>query len=462
MRTETRTVSGYAGLHRFQPMQIVRCASVGDVQAAIRRAGREHLHVRPLGLGYSWSPSLVTNDLSISVERLRTVRVDEARRTVVADAGARLGDVTLALAERGLCLPSLPFLADMTIGGAVATASHGTSPHAGTISDFVRSIDIVTASGELRRFGPERDSDETRAASVSVGMLGVIVRVELDAVQIPWVRRRTIETDLATLAGRLDELLEEHAHVWVHWKLGAERVEALCLERRSRASDGFHPYVEGRNARWNPPVRRFGRVLPAGVARIARLVGAKRRSDPDAFGLRPFASDPHAALRVSMQYGLPRPQAAQAIDLIAGSRFAAQNPDQVLEMKFLKRSDRSFIGPNSGHDAVLFNAYWSVAPGRRFSALRSFEEMMRGLHARPHWGKLHRPVDLPTMERAFPEWPRFDRVRRSLDPRHMFSVFAEELAPEDARASWGPDHDQRAGGDEISAVPAPAGWQVEP
>ena len=441
MRTETRMVSGYAGLHRFQPMQLYRCASVGDVQVAIRGAGSDHLHVRPLGLGYSWSPCLVTDDVSVSVERLRSITVDEARRTVTAEAGARLGDVTLALAERGLCLPSLPFLADMTIGGAVATASHGTSGQAGTISDFVRSIDIVTASGELRRFGPESDVEETRAASVSIGMLGVIVRVELDAVEIPWVRRTVIETDLAALPGRLDALLDAYGHVWMRWRLGTNRVEAICLEQRSRPSNGFHRYVEGRNARWTAPVRSLGRVLPSGLARLARIVARRRRPGSEDVEAQPFAPVAGAARRVSMQYALPRWQIERAIGLIAGSRFAAINPDQILEMKFLKRSDRSFIGPNAGHDTVLFNAYWKVPPGRRFSALRPLEQMMRELHGRPHWGKLHRPIDIETMERVFPTWHRFDRVRRMLDPEHMFSVFAEELAPEDARASWGPDHD---------------------
>ena len=436
-------------------MHLSRCASVGDVQDAIRRAARDQLHVRPLGLGYSWSPLLATDDVSVSIERLRAISVDETRRTVTAEAGARLGDVTLALAGRGLCLPSLPFLAEMTIGGAVATASHGTSAHAGTISDFVRSIDIVTASGELRRFGPESAIEDFKAASVSIGMLGVIVRVELEAVEIPWVRRRTIETDLATLPDRLDELLEEHGHVWVQWVLGTGRVEAICLEQRARPSNGFHPYVVGRNARWAPPGRGLGRVLPPGLARLARVVAGTRKRRGD-FEPDPFAPVPGAAIRVSMQYALPRDQVERAVGLIAASRFATINPDQVLELKFLKRSDRSFIGPNSDHDAVLFNAYWLVAPGRRFSALRPFEELMRGLGARPHWGKLHRPVDLATMERAFPDWHRFDRVRRALDPQRMFSIFAEELAPEDPRASWGLDIDPEPRHDGASAIVTPA------
>ena len=40
------------------------------------------------------------------------------------------------------------------------------------------------------------------------------------------------------------------------------------------------------------------------------------------------------------------------------------------------------------------------------------------------------------MARVFPRWHAFDELRTALDPEHMFSIFADELAPEDSHASW--------------------------
>src|SRR5205807_1963818 len=158
------------------------------------------LRVRAMGFGNSWAAHVVTPDVLVNLCKLNRIHtIDTVNKTVVVDAGVRLGNLTRALAERSLSLPSLSFLPDVTIGGAVATATHGTSPNWGTLSDFVRSMDVVLASGEVKKFGPESSPDELRAGRVAIGMLGVIVRLELQVVDRPWVRFLQEFMDLTTL-----------------------------------------------------------------------------------------------------------------------------------------------------------------------------------------------------------------------------------------------------------------------
>ena len=73
----TGLVSSYAGLHRFRPWQLVRCSSVPEVRQAVAQARRAGLRVRPLGSGHSWSPCLVTDDVSISVDGLQTDQMSQ-------------------------------------------------------------------------------------------------------------------------------------------------------------------------------------------------------------------------------------------------------------------------------------------------------------------------------------------------------------------------------------------------
>jgi hypothetical protein len=53
-----------------------------------------------------------------------------------------------------------------------------------------------------------------------------------------------------------------------------------------------------------------------------------------------------------MQYGVAAWQAAAAIEQLRSSEFARSNPSRVLELKFLKGSDLSYLGPNAGYDSV--------------------------------------------------------------------------------------------------------------
>ena len=149
MLVNSETISTYAGSWKFRPRHIVACRSVDDVRTAMREAAACDMRVRAMGFGNSWARYLSTTDVCLRLTDLNRIhRIDRDRKTVVVDAGVRLADLRNALAVRDLSLPSLSFFPDVTVGGAIATASHGTSLKWGTLSDFVRSMDVVLPSGE--------------------------------------------------------------------------------------------------------------------------------------------------------------------------------------------------------------------------------------------------------------------------------------------------------------------------
>ncbi|HEY1865361.1 MAG TPA: D-arabinono-1,4-lactone oxidase, partial [Roseiarcus sp.] len=123
---------------------------------------------------------------------------------------------------------------------------------------------------------------------------------------------------------------------------------------------------------------------------------------------------------VTMQYSLAASRAPLAIERLRASDFAKRNPAQVMEMKFLKASEQSYLGPNSGHDAVLFNAYWFVGEAIKLSVFDPFEDVMMRLGGRPHWGKLHKRQDVEYLRSVYPEWDKFETVRAKFDPNQTF------------------------------------------
>lgn len=74
---------------------------------------------------------------------------------------------------------------------------------------------------------------------------------------------------------------------------------------------------------------------------------------------------------------------------------------------------------------VLFNIWWIVDDNIKHEVFNDFEDTMRELDARPHWGKFHRLPDLAYMQRAYPSWTAFDAIRARFDPRGTFSIFPE-------------------------------------
>ena len=406
----------YDSFKTFYPAKVIRARSIDDVIRAVSYATSSGLKIRPMGLGYSWSEHSFTKGISLQLDGLRRLCViDRAAKTITVDAGVRMGDITRALGRRNLCLPSLAFLPEMTAGGAVATATHGTNHRSGTMSDFVVSMDVVLASGELKTFDRKLVSEaEMCTARVSVGMLGVITKVVFQAIDMPWVRYTKLEIDLDEFMATRTAVLSRYSHVWVHWSLGTNKIKVDCLEERQDRHEGFNPYVSHRNAVWEPRRQSMLRSIIRPAVHLAQDIirsnvpATKARSKSD--------------VRISMQYSVDTKDWERVVDRIAASQFASRNFGKIMEMKFVKGNNLSYLGPNAGQDAVCFNIYWMIKRSEQDEILRPFEDLMRSFSARPHWGKDHKIPDEAYMRSAFPQWEAFDCVRRSLDKNDLFTT----------------------------------------
>ncbi|HWM01663.1 MAG TPA: FAD-dependent oxidoreductase [Actinophytocola sp.] len=163
------------------PAAAVTATTVGQVQAAVRHAAGAGLSVRMHTTGHA-APTFgpMTDALLIRTALAGQVEVDPARRVARMPAGTLWGAVVEAAAEHGL------------------GAAHGTSPTVGVVGyllrggvsfygrevglavNAVRSVDLVTADGELRRVDAETDPELFWALRGGGGGFGVVTAVEID------------------------------------------------------------------------------------------------------------------------------------------------------------------------------------------------------------------------------------------------------------------------------------------
>jgi hypothetical protein len=133
---------------------------------------------------------------------------DPTNPRVVVESGATVQQVNDVLEQHGYALPLNVVLESVRYGGLIATGSHGSGWHNPTLSDLVWAIEIVTASGDLRRFEADIDRDDVmQAARLNLGMFGIIYRLTLE-VQPTW-HVRAIDRRF-----RIEEVLD-HLPEWV-------------------------------------------------------------------------------------------------------------------------------------------------------------------------------------------------------------------------------------------------------
>lgn len=185
------------------PAAVVRATSAEDVQAVVRYAAATGTPVVPRGAGTSLSggSTAIDGGISLSLDRMREIRVDPVTRTVVTQPGAFNAEVKEAAAQHGLWYPPDPAsFTFCSIGGNIATNAGGLCcVKYGVTTDYVLGMKVVLADGRLIELGGPRLKDVaglslTKLFVGSEGTLGIITEVTLRLVPA----QRTPQTLVAT------------------------------------------------------------------------------------------------------------------------------------------------------------------------------------------------------------------------------------------------------------------------
>ncbi len=179
--TSTKRLTGWG---RTAP-SVAQVLSTPDPEVIAKAVSQaEGRGVIARGLGRSYGDNAQNGGgLVIDMTPLSRIHsIDADTHMVDLDAGVSLDSLMKAALPFGLWVPVLPGTRQVTIGGAIACDIHGKNHHsAGSFGDHVRSMDLVTADGEIRRLTPDGPDSELFWATVGGnGLTGIILRVVLE------------------------------------------------------------------------------------------------------------------------------------------------------------------------------------------------------------------------------------------------------------------------------------------
>ena len=182
------TAKRLTGWGRTAP-SVAQVLSTPDPEVVIKAvaqaadSGRGGRGVLARGLGRSYGDNAQNGgglvvDMSV-LNRIHSIRADDA--LVDVDAGVNLDQLMRAALPLGLWVPVLPGTRQVTIGGAIACDIHGKNHHsAGSFGNHVRSMDLLTANGDVRTITPEGADSELFWATVGGnGLTGIILRATI-------------------------------------------------------------------------------------------------------------------------------------------------------------------------------------------------------------------------------------------------------------------------------------------
>jgi L-gulono-1,4-lactone dehydrogenase len=415
----------WAGDQLCRPAAIETPGSLEEIAAALARAARAGERVRVVGAGHSFSDIACTDGRLLKLERMGGVLdADRSSGLVRVQGGITIHELGARLAQLGLAQGNLGDIDVQSIAGAISTATHGTGARLGNISSQVESVTLVLADGSVLECSADSDPELWRAARVGLGALGVIAEVTLRCV--PAFRLRAI--DAPAPLGETLERFEELALSNDHFELFVFPHADHALTRTNNRTEE-PARSRGRLVSYANDVLltnhtfelfcRLGRRFPAQIPRINRLVtrlaGTSRRVQRSD---RIFAS-PRLVRFTEMEYALPRERTPEAVRrvlaMIEERGFAVPFPVEVRTVA----ADDALLSTAEGRDSgfVAVHMYRGMEWEPYF---RAVEEIMDELDGRPHWGKRHFQT-AATLRGRYPEWERFQAIRRRLDPQGRFA-----------------------------------------
>jgi FAD/FMN-containing dehydrogenase len=169
------------GMHDKRPALIARCMSSRDVSNAVTFARERGLLTAVRGGGHSWPGKSVCDDgIMIDLSPMRAVTADTEKRRAYAGGGALLNTLDTASLEHGL-VTTAGVVSHTGVGGFTLGGGFGRlNRKYGLAIDNLRSAEIVTADGKIRRINDQEDADLFWAIRGGGGNFGVVTEFEFE------------------------------------------------------------------------------------------------------------------------------------------------------------------------------------------------------------------------------------------------------------------------------------------
>ena len=397
----------WAGTYTYTAGRVVNARTVDDVRRAVLEGGR----VRAVGTRHSFNDLGNTTGTLISVSGIDPDPVlDPRARTVTIGAGATYGALARWLDERGWALGNLASLPHITIGGAIATGTHGSGVGNQVLAAAVAGLQYVDAAGVVRE--ARRGDPDFSGMPVGLGAFGIVTRVTLD-IEPSYLIRQDLYDGLpwGRVLADLEDIMSAAYSVSLFTSWLGDSVQHAWVKRRVAGTDDA------------VAAEFFGARLATGPVRLADAPASHLTplgvAGPWSQRLPHFLADavPANGNEIQTEFFVPMSQGAAALEAVRGLRKRLAGVLLVSEIRAIAADDLWLSGA-SGRPTLALHFTWRHNARKVVGLLPGLQEALAPFGARPHWGTVWRRFSLN------PLYPRLTHARdlfERLDPDGTFS-----------------------------------------
>jgi FAD-linked oxidoreductase len=406
--------SNWSGSVRAAPTEIARPKSETELASIVARARK----VRVTGAGHSFMPLCETDGALLSLADMEGgVELSADKTRAWAPAGWSLKKLTTALWEEGVSLINQGDVNPQALAGAIATGTHGTGAALGSLSTAARAFRLMLADGSVVTCDAREHTDLFEAARLSLGLLGVATRIEIDVLPAYHLEEKIESHPLEEVEARWGELVRANRHV-EFWVFPYNRY-AILKQLNPAPSEGPLKRMNDLDDSAFRVICDLCSTLPGLTRTLQPLIvgaGVKQRRVGPAYQI--FPSD-RAVRFEEMEYEMPLDAGWAALnEVIAWVKKNKLPVTFPFEFR-ITAGDDIWLSPFNGAPRLSISMH-QYAKMQWREIFAGAEAIFRAHGGRPHWAKRH-TLTARDVDALYPQAARFKTVCEAHDPAGKFA-----------------------------------------
>ena len=349
---------------------------------------------------------------------------NEGEKKVTVQSGVILGDLLEAIEAKGWCIPCLPDINTITIGGALATGTHGTSGK--LLSEYMVQCRLILADGTVKIIN---DGDMLMdAVRVSLGVLGVMstITFQCESIYTLHVKERP-ENDNEWLP-KIKQRLKDHDFLRILWLPHTSKGYVITgdkINSEVEVEENLGPKYLKHRRKASKILYKYSHVFPW-VTSIANKILAKAF-----FSSKKEHKGSLYQATVTKSRGSTLELAEWTIGIDKFSMVFQELKEEInkwsnksfvhipMDVRFVQK-DNSWLSYAYKEDTVTMGCVSrNAATADTYEAFKSVEKIFLKYGGKPHWGKRFKAKDYE-LSMIYEKWEDFKELRRQLDPTDKF------------------------------------------
>ncbi len=339
----------------------------------------------------------------------------------VVPAGMTYGALAQTLHREGFALNAMASLPHISVGGAIATGTHGSGDGVRCLSAAVRALELVTSEGDL--LNTRRGDDRFEGMVVGLGALGIVTRVALDIEPTYNVRQHVYRhLSWETFAGNSDAITGAATSVSLFTTWGDDIEQAWLKKRIEQRTEQRVTDEEG-----DPPAETFFGARAADremhpVASMPAEACTRQGGVPGPWHERlphfRMGATPSSGEEIQSEYLVDRADLVPAVEALRALGPRMRPHLFVSEIRTVAADDL-WLSMTSGRESAAIHFTWKREAEAVGALLPAIEDALAPFAPRPHWGKAT-ALEVSTLTERYDRLDDFRALQHDLDDRGAF------------------------------------------